>query len=96
MCEVFNDISVEECHCAVGQVVPEGSGSGSHTTIQYFRSPGTIHSATQCHIVGDLSHHQQYCENSNVATAEFSAATSCETINNDNILKEPAASFMKL
>jgi len=94
MSEVFNDISVKECSCAVGQVVPEGSGSDSHTTIQSFRSPGTTHPTTQCHIVGDLNHHQHCCENSNVATAVFNAATSCETINTDNILKEPAATFM--
>jgi hypothetical protein len=89
MSEVFNDVSVKECRCAVRQVVPEGSGSGSHTTIQSFRPP-----TTQCHIMGDLNHHQHCCESKNVATAVFNAATSCETINTDNILKEPAASFM--
>jgi hypothetical protein len=51
----------------------------------------------QC--IGDLrssdsNHHQHCCENSNVATAVFNAAMSYETINTDNTLKEPAASFM--
>jgi len=93
MSEVFNDISAKECRCAGEPVVPEGSGS--HTTIQSFRSPGTTHPMTWCCIVWDLNHHQHCCENSNVATAVFNAATSCETINTDNILKQPAASFTR-
>jgi len=49
MSEVFNDISAKECRCAGEPVVPEGSGS--HTTIQSFRSPGTTHPMTWCCIV---------------------------------------------
>jgi len=45
--------------------------------------------------MGDLNH-QHCCENSNAATAVFNAATSCEAINTENILKQPAASFTKL